>query len=80
MYYSWIQDQEDEHKKLKDYAVFLGAFSNYDMAKNIKDSETSTIKSSDEDFEKSVDIISKYDQYASQIESSSHRRKRKILR
>ena len=80
MYNSWIQDQEDEHAKLKNYAIFLGAFSNYEMAKNIKQTEESTIKSSDEDFEKSTNVINKYDEFASKIENSKHRRKRKILR
>lgn len=57
MYQSWIQDQEDLHKLCKDYALFVGAFSNPKMAHDISKKDNPDFVSSEEDYQKSIESI-----------------------
>lgn len=56
MYQSWLQDLQEMHKTYKDYALFVGAFSNPEMAKNIS-RQDNKFESSDEEFEETFEAI-----------------------
>lgn len=82
MYQSWLQDQEDQNKLYKDFAVFLGSFTNWEMAQKL--SKEDDIASSDEDFEKSTENVKKISEIIEQRKAQSkdtnlHRRRRKVV-
>ena len=52
MYYSWLQAWEDTNDFTKNYAMFLGSFSNPQLAQHLAKMENPQFESSDEDFEK----------------------------
>jgi hypothetical protein len=58
-FYSWLEDREEEVKKMKDFGCFVGAFWNAEMAKKVSESEDGVARrengkysSTDEEFEK----------------------------
>lgn len=75
LYQNWLQDQEEMHKTYKDYALFLGAFFNSEMANNIWKSDNPDHASTDKDFEKSTEVLAQQ----SNIQPK-HRRRRKIIK
>jgi hypothetical protein len=77
MYQSWLQDQEEMHKTYKDYALFLGAFFNSEMAQNIWKQESPDFSSSDDDFNQATqNMVKQRVQEQAQIK---HRRKRRVV-
>jgi hypothetical protein len=65
------------HKTYKDYALFLGAFSNSEMAQNIWKKEAPDFSSSDTDFNNSTKNM--VQQRILEQEQIKHRRKRKVI-
>lgn len=77
MYYSWLQDKEELHKTYKDYALFIGSFSNWEMANNIHNKENPKYQSSDEDFDRATEMVVKE---IEEEESKSQNRHRRVIR
>lgn len=80
LYQNWIQDQEEEHKKYRDYSIFLGSFYNYEMAKHLSGQGVNTKQSSDKDFEESLRQVEEWDKIERTNEDAMSRRRRKIIR
>lgn len=76
MFESWLLDNEEKHKFTKDYATYLGAFSNYAMAKDIWGKDSHTFESSEEDFERSTQMML---EQREQKLPKKIRRKRKLI-
>lgn len=77
MYYNWLQDKEELHKTYKDYALFIGSFSNWEMANNIHNKENPKYQSSDEDFDRATEMVVKE---IEEEESKSQNRHRRVIR
>lgn len=54
MYLSWLEDENSKQEFATDNAIFLGAFSNPEAAKQMMSSRNPTYELSDEDFEEST--------------------------
>src|SRR5690606_34065202 len=77
MYQSWLQDQEDEFKKLKDFSTFVGSFSNPEMAQNIIKRDNPDHIATEQDDETSIENLKKIDEL---IESTTKpRRRRRVI-
>lgn len=57
IYESWIADQEEQHKFTRDYVVMSGFFTNPEMAKQLQKIDNPDYSSSDDDFDKSIQMI-----------------------
>ena len=57
LYQSWLQDQEDMHKLYKNYALYIGAFFNWDMANRASKQDNPDHEVSDEEFEKAYEFV-----------------------
>lgn len=57
MYRSWLEDIAEKHKFAKDYSILTGSFSNLDMAQNMISAENPDHSSSDQDFDKSTQMV-----------------------
>ena len=59
MFYHWIEDEKERSEILKNHAYTIGGFSNPEMLNKILDKEdqSNQVSSTDEDFEKSLQII-----------------------
>lgn len=76
MYQSWLQDQQDMHKLYKDYSLFLGSFMNPEMAQSAAKMDSPDYRASDEDFEKSTQVM--LQQREVELNNIRHRRRRVI--
>jgi len=54
-FYSWIEDQNEEVEKMKNFGCFVGAFHNPDMARKIQ--EEKTISSDEEGMNRAMELI-----------------------
>jgi PIN domain nuclease of toxin-antitoxin system len=79
MYNSWLEDLRENHKTYKDYALFLGAFSNWEMANKISKKENPDFKMSKEEFEASYQRVIESDEDIEEREIG-HRRRRRIIK
>lgn len=81
LYQSWLQDQEDEFNKYKEFSLFIGSFSNPEMAQAISKRDNPDFQVSDEDFEKSVKALEEIDNMieVKQKVENSRRRRRKVI-
>ena len=79
MYNSWLEDLQEKHKTYKDYALFLGAFSNWEMANKISKKDNPDFQSSDEEFEAAFDRVVKSNE-GSEKEKTIHRRRRRAIK
>lgn len=77
MYQSWLQDQQDTHKLYKDYSIFLGSFFNAEMAQAVAKQEEPDFEASEEDFEKSTEVL--LQQREAEFNKVRHRRRRKVI-
>lgn len=60
LFESWQCDEKEKHEFAKEYGIFIGAFSNLEMAKQLSNPGGTSIKASDEQFEKLCeDILAK---------------------
>lgn len=71
MYQSWLRDLEEKHDMYKDYATYLGSFSNLEMAQKIVGGKK--IETNDADFEESWKNVLKEDE---KEETQLHRRRK----
>jgi len=76
MYQSWLQDQEDMHKIYKSYALYMGSFFNWEMANRASKQDNPDYATSDEEYEKSYEMVSKFNDIADQ---KLHRRARRVI-
>jgi hypothetical protein len=58
MFNNWIKDQEDTQELAKNHAYLLGSFSNPEAVKKMLD-DGNKFESSDEDFNKSLEMVKK---------------------
>lgn len=80
LYQSWIQDQEEEFNKYKDFSLFVGSFSNPEMAQTIARRDNPEYQVSDEDFNKSVKVLEEVDNLISvKNKAESRRRRRRVV-
>lgn len=60
-FYNWLEDQEEEVNKMKEFGCFVGSFTNYEMAKKILDKNDSnsgnSVSVSDDDMEKAMEFV-----------------------
>lgn len=75
MYRSWLEDLIEKHKFAKDYSTLIGSFSNLEMAQSMVSAENPDYASSEEDFDKSIDMVKSSS--VEQRKKSLHRRKRR---
>jgi len=78
MYQSWLQDKEEEYDKFKNFSIFIGSFSNPQMAQSIAKRDKPDYESDEKDVEKSVENIQKIDEFLEKV--PERRRRRKINR
>jgi len=57
LFQCWFNEIQEKRKYEKDLLVFLGSFSNPEMAKSIYQKENPDFKSNEEDFEKSSEMV-----------------------
>ena len=57
LYESWCEDLAEKNEFAKSYGTFIGAFSNLEMARAISGDNVTTIESSDEDMDGSMDMV-----------------------
>jgi hypothetical protein len=62
MYESWIDEIDDELKKMRRFGCFVGSFSNPAAARKIQQTEDNenTRELDDEDYNKSLDYVKNY--------------------
>lgn len=77
LFHSWAHDNNLELASLKDQAIFIGAFSNLEMAKQML--KGPTFESSDEDFEASFNYVRSQPLPASNDIKEGSQRRRRIL-
>lgn len=73
MFHSWLADQEEKMEFAKAYSILIGSFSNPEMARKM--SESKKFESSEEDFEKSIQMM--LDDKEKKGDGKLHRRKRR---
>jgi hypothetical protein len=78
LYESWIADLEDKHKFMKDYTILGGSFHNPDAAKQMMQAENPSIISTDEEYEKSTQMVLDEDKLDKEMQSGHRRRRRQI--
>lgn len=57
MYEHWSRDEEQQYELLKSQAILIGSFTNPDAAKAMLKAETPDFESSNEDFDKSLEMV-----------------------
>lgn len=73
MYYSWLKDEEEKHEFARAYAILTGSFSDLEMAQKMTD-DSRVRRSSDEDFERSVEML---EEASKALDKEEQRSKRK---
>ncbi len=63
MYENWLEDYKDKSELAKNHAYLLGSFWDPKAVQEMMGTSGNTISSSDEDFEKSTDLIRQEKQY-----------------
>ena len=57
-FHNWIEDQEEEVNKMKQFGCFVGSFYNHEMAKKIMDKDNNdTVSVSDDDMQKAMEYV-----------------------
>ena len=82
MFYNWAEDQKEKIEITKNQAYLIGSFINPEAVKKLM-GEDNTIKSSDEEFEQSIQMV-KNDNFNDLIKdnnpATSTKRKRRKLK
>ena len=76
MFNNWIADQNDDIELAKNHAYLLGSFWNPEAVKQLRGEDGKTYKSTDEDFNKSTQLVEK--QLKMEQAATKGRRKKKI--
>lgn len=74
MFYSWLEDRKDSQESIKDHAYMIGGFTNPEMLKKLLSDDGNNISTTDEDFEKSLEMVK---QSAKDTEKEASLKKRK---
>ena len=74
MYHQWLEDQNEQAEIYKNYSTYIGSFSNPNMAQKIFNKESTTISSSDKDFDELSEKLLNSD-----VEPSTKHRRRKVV-
>jgi len=77
MYESWCEDQVEKNEFAKNYALFIGSFSNPELAQKYVREEKPTFQSSDEDFEESTRMMLRDRDKKIKMEEKPRRRRRR---
>lgn len=75
LYENWMKDIEEKEKFAYNYSVFLGAFSNPAMAEKLRETEKTTYRTDDEQFDKLFENIKELNR---RQESDKKPRKRRL--
>ncbi len=78
MFNSWIEDRKENIEFQKNHAYLIGGFANPAMLSKILDKDNNTIESSDEAFEKSLEIVKSSRKNTENKTSLKRRRHKKI--
>lgn len=79
MYVNWLEDFEDEKKMLDNQGYLVGSFINPEMVKKILGHGSETFASSDEEFEKTSQMVAEAsNKIEEEKQKSTRKRKRKI--
>ena len=78
MFNNWIADQNDEVELAKNHAYLLGSFWNPEAVRKMRGQDGTTYKSTEEDFDKSTEIVER--QIKIEKEQSNKKRKRKKIK
>lgn len=74
MFQNWLVDQEEKMEFARAYSILIGSFANPEMARKM--SEAKIISSSDEDFDKSMEMVLE-DRERQEVEGKKKKRRRK---
>ena len=82
MYESWCQDQIDRNDFAKSFSIFLGSFFNPEAAQQILSKDKPDYDSTDEDFEKSTQMIleDRKKKLNKQSKIKTRKRRRRVIR
>jgi len=80
LYESWIADLEDKHQFTKDYTILGGSFHNPEAAKQMIQSENPSVVSTDEEYEKSTQMILAENELDKEMQTTKHRRRKRQIR
>lgn len=76
---SWQEDENEEMKKMKNFACFVGSFWNAEMAKKIQDGDNNKHEMNDEEFDKASEYVRLETLKAIEEAGKKKKRKRKIV-
>jgi len=74
-FYNWLEDQNEEGKKMKDFGCFVGSFTNAEMARKIHGDADKKYELDDEEFEKSLEYVEKSIKESDRNKGKKKRRK-----
>lgn len=60
LFVNWMQDQTEKFEIAKNHAYLIGSFINPEAAKKLLEGDADQIESEDEDFDKSIDMVSNF--------------------
>jgi hypothetical protein len=76
-FYNWLEDQNEEGKKMKDFGCFIGSFTNAEMARKIHGSDGDKRYDLDDDeFDKSLEFVK---ESLEKIDKEKGKRKRRKI-
>jgi hypothetical protein len=80
MFENWVADQADDAELAKNHAYLLGSFWNPEAVKKILGQDSGGYSSSDEDFEKSTEMVRKMNtvNIVEKDDGNKRKRRRKI--
>lgn len=79
MFYSWLEDKNEEREFYKNHAYLIGGFSNPTMLNKILSKDENVVSTSDEDFEKTLKMIKESNENMENNASLKKRRRRKKI-
>jgi hypothetical protein len=79
MFYSWLEDKNENNESYKNHAYLIGGFSNPAMLQKIIDSDNNRVAVSDQDFEESMRIVKESANDMENTASLKRRRRRKKI-
>ena len=79
MYESWRQDHEDRNEFQKSFSIFLGSFFNPEAAKKMMEVSSPNHESTDEDFERSLEMVKEDKKKKEEAGNKKHRRQRRVI-
>jgi hypothetical protein len=79
MYENWLEDYKDKSELAKNHAYLLGSFIDPKAVQDIMGTSGNVIKSSDEEFEKSTELVLK-DREKNPVNVSVRKRKKRRVK